>query len=99
MRLVRSVSRRHPDVTSLTARMESIFDTFCPTEAALRRLSIMQQRFSGHGGEAEYCILLVYSLCMLRIAAQPPPRGFVRLVTRSAPPSATRTRRLRTRSL
>ena len=45
---------------ALVNRIDRIFRTFVPEETTMRRLSILQQMYSGNGNDDEFCVLTVY---------------------------------------
>ena len=71
-RLVRLLTASDPrmDADTLSSRLERLFQTFPPTEATLRRLSVMQQAVAGTGGEDEFCVVMVFAIAMLCVPAK-----------------------------
>lgn len=48
----------------LLQRLTRIYERFPPSEKIMRRLSLMQQEYNGHGTLVEFCIICVYIVTM-----------------------------------
>lgn len=58
----------------LMVRLSNLYNVFSPTEYTMRRLSVLQQRFSNTGCLYEFCITCVYVAAMESLLAKLPDR-------------------------
>lgn len=62
--LVTRVARPHDDADELAGRLARLYERFSPTEATMRRLSLLYQRHAGSGGLRDYAITLVHGVAI-----------------------------------
>lgn len=58
----------------LMYKLSKLYDVFLPSEYTMRRLSLLQQKFSGNGCIQEFCITCVYVAAMGSLLVKHPDK-------------------------